>query len=347
MNSRLSIMIATRDREEDLRRTLQELTCLESIVAETLVVDDGSKANLREVLGPEFSSVQFLRFEECAGQSKRRSQAFERLGTEFILQLDDDSAPVDRDSVVSALEFLESHRSIGALAFYIYNGQELPKDLGVPSPRFHHSFVGCGVLFRSAALREVGGYQSFFQSEWEEEELALRLIKGGWAIYFFPSVLIHHRVSPANRNSARTWMRGFRNKLWAMVMHYPLSRVALEGTWVLVIAALDAVRLVRFRYLIQGVWQCMLGLPRVWRLRKPMSHLAMARWDALRFRGVYSANEYECPPSLQLADFIRWVRNWWNRPRERSFWDSRKGDIGTCETVQFAHQKASDSLHGK
>jgi GT2 family glycosyltransferase len=308
---------------------------------EFLIIDDGSTPTLERIVRTEAPEATYTYFEQSEGQSKRRSEGFEKARGSFILQLDDDSFPVDPEALLKAVRFMEAHSEIGALSLQIFNGEHLPIDLPVLPSKYHSSFVGCGVFFRSEALRRIGGYRDFFGNEWEEEELGLRLMKDGWKIYFWPDVLIHHQLSPRNRLTERTWMRGFRNKLWAIVMHFPARRLFLEIAWVLAIAAMDAVRLLRFRSFVGGIMQFLGGIPRALRLRDPMSNIVLRRYDAMRFGVLKTEEEYNNPPQLGLKDFTIWFRNWLNRPRQRSFWDRRAGDTGSSATVKYAHEYKS------
>jgi len=335
----VTILIATKDRPEELAHTLRQLRRLTYPNLEMLVIDDGSATPLEPVVHSVWPEAVYVREEHSAGQSLRRTQGFAQAQGKYILQLDDDSYPAAPDALSRAVGFLERSPRVGALAFHIFNGPELPAALPQPEARYTASFVGCGVLFRRQALADTGGYQPFFQNEWEEEELALRILKRGWAIRFFPNVLIHHHLSPRNRRTARTWMRGFRNKLWSHIMHYPLRRLPFEMGWTLAVAVWDSIRLLRPHYLMRGIAEFLLGLPRALSLREPMSPETLRLYDALRWRGVFTEAELENPPACSLRDIWRWYRKAWkNRPRQRSFWDRRPGDIGSSPTVAFAHE---------
>jgi GT2 family glycosyltransferase len=346
MSPLVTILIATKDRPDDLRLTLRQISQQTYPKIELLIIDDGSVPSIEDIVRQESRDAVYIYEKPSAGQSKRRSEGFAMAKGEYILQLDDDSFPVDPEAVSSAVGIMEERREIGVLSFWIFNGERLPKVLLVPQAKYHSSFVGCGALFRSAAVRCTSGYRHFFGNEWEEEELSLQIMKAGWAIYFFPRVLVHHHVSAQNRLTTRTWKRGFRNKMWALLIHFPLYRLPVEMSWVLGIATFDAFRLLRFGSFVRGFIEFLGGLPRALQLRDPMSKEVLRRYDAMRFGLVVSEEEYTNPRRIGIGDFRQWFLAWWVRPRQRSFWDSRPGDTGQSPTVKYAHEFKGGSNPG-
>jgi GT2 family glycosyltransferase len=335
----ITILITTKDRPDDLRRTLHDLRRQDYPSIEMIVIDDGSADRLEPVVHEAWPDAVYIRESESRGCPQRRSEGFLIAKGEYIVELDDDSAPVAPDALSLAVRHMEENPRVGILSFHIYNGPILPDHYPHPEARYASNFVGCGAFFRTAAVRKVGGYQAFFAGEWEESEFSLRMLKAGWSIYFFPAVLIHHHVSPVHRRAARSWVRAFRNKSWALVMHYPMRRLILEGTWTLALAACDAVRLLRPRQFFQGLGQFLAGLPRAIRLRQPMSTETLNLYDALRFKSILTEEEFRSSPSCSFADFCgHYRRSWLNRPRQRSFWDRRPGDVGSGDIVIFAHE---------
>ncbi len=340
----VSILIATKDRPDDLRRTLQELRRQDYPFLELIIIDDGSETPLEPIVRQSWREALFIRHSESAGQCKRRSEGFEIAAGKYILQLDDDSHPVESSAISKAVSAMQAHPDRACLSFYIFNGQLLPEVLPALEPKYNNAFVGCGVMFRTSALRQVGGYRDFFGNEWEEEELGLRLLAAGWVIYFFPAVVIHHHVSARNRNQERTWTRQIRNKLWAIAMHMPARRIPLEATWVLGVGMLDAVRMLRFRAFYQSIAQFLGGVRSVLRLRRPMPAIALRRYDAVRFGQVISEREYQSPTSWNLRVVWYWFTHlWMKRARQRSVWDTRPGDTGSSPTVGFAHEYTSET----
>lgn len=334
----ITILITTKDRPDDLRRTLQDLRRQDYPFMEMIVIDDGSADPLEPIVREAWPDAVYVREPASRGCPQRRSEGFLLAKGDYIVELDDDSSPVGRDALSLAARFMEDNPGVGVVGFHICNAEVLPGNYSRPTAKYASNFVGCGALLRTAAVREVGGYRAFFEGEWEESEYSLRMIKAGWSVFFLPDVLIHHRVSPLQRRAARAWTRAFRNKLWAMAIHYPVRRLILEGTWTLALAACDSVRLFRPREFAKGLRQFLSGLPRAIRLRKPMSSETLTLFDALRFKRILTEEEFRSP-SCSLADFWHYCRrSWLNRPRQRSFWDRRSGDIGSGDTVMFAHE---------
>lgn len=340
-----TIMIATKNRAADLRWALENLRPCHNETVEMLVADDGSDSSMEPLVKEIWPEARVIRHEVSAGQCQRRSELFLASRGDFILQLDDDAIFRDPADLQRAIALLSANPQWGALHFHIFNGPNYPETPIEPVPaRFTNSFVGCAVLFRKAAVLQTGGYEPDFGNEWEEEELGLRLLKAGWALYFEPSIKIHHRVSPANRRTDRTWMRGLRNKLWSQAMHFPLLRLPIEMGWTIALGAFDAIRLFRFRRFLEGLFGFVAGLPRMLRKRQPISTVGMQRYDAMRFGEILTFAEWLTPRSTSLGEILAWFTGtWWNRPRQRSVWDKRAGDIGASKYVKYQHE----TLDGK
>jgi len=333
----VSIVIATRNRSEDLDYTLARLRLQSYPNVEMIVIDDASEESVEPVVRRHWPAANFSRKEVNVGQCQCRTEGFAVARGKYILQLDDDASFTKSTDLEVAASCLESNVAIGLVTFYVFNGKHLPtKPLPPVEGCFVRSFLGAAALIRSTVLSEVCGYQQFFGNEWEEEELSLRLIKAGYAVFFLPDVVVHHQVSPQNRRTSRTWMRGLRNKLWALTMHYPLGPLLLESSWTVAIGTWDAIRLGRPVELLQALFQFGAGLPRALALRHPLSKEAFRRYLAVRFMRLRTYEEFSAPHRLHYEDVRRWFTQWRNRPRQRSLWDSDEG--GWSETVRFGHE---------
>lgn len=341
----VSVIVPTRNRGEELERTLGILRRQTYLPLEVIVVDDASDHSLEALVRRVWPGALFWRKEKNAGQCLCRNEAFEVANGSYLLSLDDDSCFTQATDLERAVSCMESRPEVGVLTFYTFHGLELPPSMpkSISAERFMHTFLAGASMVRRAVIAHTGGYLTSFGNEGEEEELSLRILDAGWGILFFPGILIHHRVSPLSRNSERTWERGLRNKLWLILLHMPRRRVPVELCWKLGVGLWDAFRLRRFRRFFRSVGQFLTGMPAILRIRKPISALTLRRYDAIRFRGVCTAMEYADPPACRIRDLANWYgKSWRNRPRNRSFWDHRAGDVGVTSAGTFAHEFAED-----
>src|ERR1700733_4096778 len=336
----VTIMIATKDRADELRLTLGEIRKQRYSAMELLVIDDGSKESVGPVVLEAWPEATVVRHERSAGQCARRNQGFALANGEYILQLDDDCSFVGENDLAAAVRKLQAEQA-GALSFYIVNSAILPA--AIDTSRLKEgcvaSFVGAAILFRKSAIAQTAGYRTFFLGEWEEEELSLQLLSRGHRIVFAPEIVAHHRLSLANRNSGRTWSRGVRNRIWALLIHMPLRRAGAEISWKVALGAWDAVRLQRPILFAKSLIQATTGVGRALRLRSPLAPTALRRYDALRLYPAISREEFEHPPAITFAALSGFWRRWRNRARNRSVWDRESGDVGESYTVAFAHER--------
>lgn len=335
----VSVMIATRDRAPELRRTLELVRRQEYEALEVVVIDDGSREPVAPLVRDFFPRAVVIRHEDSQGQCKRRNEGFAISKGEYILHLDDDCCFVRPGDLDAAVRYLTERPAAGAVLFDLYNGPVLPDGLAPSSamPGCVRSFVGAAILFRTDAIRQTAGYRTFYLAQGEEDELALQLLGKGWRILHCPWILAHHRLSTLNRNSLSSWQRALGNDIWTLVLHFPLRRLPIEVAWKLVVAGWDSIRLVRFAAFIKGMWRCLLGLLLAWRLREPFSTLALRRFDALRLRSKLTETEFDDPPVTSLSDVGTWWHRWRNRARNASLWEAA-GDKGSSNIVRYAHE---------
>ncbi len=337
----VTIMIATKNRREPLRATLTEMRKQNYPAMDMLVIDDGSEQALEPLVHEIWPGAKVVRHEISAGQCARRNEGFDLAQGEYVLQLDDDCSFTGPEDLGYAVQEMQKSSKTGALSFYIVNSAILPATIDNSALKSGcvSSFVGAAVFFRKAALSQVSGYRKFFGNEWEEEELAMQLLNRGWQIVFVPQVVAHHRLSSLNRDSARTWMRGLRNRLWAQVIHIPVRRLLFEVGWKIGMGAWDAIRLGRIRLFCQALSESVAGFSHAWRLRQPLSELALRRFDALRMHTAISFADFENPPPFDWKIFNEYRRRWQNRPRNQSKWHADQSDIGSSYTVAYAHEE--------
>ena len=328
----VTVLITAHGRSAELGTTLRALRAQDYPALDVLVIDDASPEPLDAIVRATYPEARYLRNAQNIGYIASRSWGMRNASGEFILTLDDDSHPVAADAISRAVARFAREPALGVLAFHIHEGVESPvpvADEPVRTEYYTHQFIGCGQMMRTRVAREVGDYRDFFAYYKEEAEYALRVIDCGWRVLYFPEVVVHHRLSPIGRSNVRITAYGFRNALWTALLHVPARRALVEVAWKFVVGGTELLRRGNVRWLAWGLLSTVRGLPRVFRARRAVSNATMRRVDAVRFRRVTSAAEFDRPQPPTWTERRVWFRDvWLRRRRARPFWDRGAGVLG-------------------
>jgi GT2 family glycosyltransferase len=86
---------------------------------------------------------------------------------------------------------------------------------------------GAGVLYRAAALREVGGFDPALFMYHEDSDLGWRLRLAGWEAVLAPAAVVHHDYDFARSAWTRKWYYVERNRWINLLTHYRAATLAL------------------------------------------------------------------------------------------------------------------------
>ena len=238
----MAVVVATRDRADDLAVTLARLAELPERPP-VVVVDNGSSDATLVVARGAGAKVVALRDNLGAGA---RTVGVRSTPTPYVALCDDDSwwAP---GALARAADVLDAHPRLGLLAarVLVEPGREedpvcaamgaspLPPAPGLPG-RPVLGFVACGAVVRRSAFLQAGGFHPRYGIGGEEELLALDLAAAGWGLAYVPDVVAHHHPSPVRDPAARR-RRQLRNALWSVWL-----RRRLAGTAPATLSALGA-----------------------------------------------------------------------------------------------------------
>ncbi len=239
--STLGISIATRNRWRDVEKTLSNIEeQAEFKDCPIIVIDDGSVQPVPPALSKRFPNVEFRASERSLGASTQRTRIAGLLNTEFILQLDDDSYPVE-GSVSEAISFMETRADLAALALNVVLGDQVAPVIDrAEAPYEVDLFVGCGVLFRRELFLMLGGYFGALGYYYEESHFCAKAIREGRSIYMFPSLVVRHEKTVQARSTRRIAYYKGRNRVLLALWHYPLRTIpfrlatSLPGTFALI-----------------------------------------------------------------------------------------------------------------
>lgn len=239
MGGRVTIVVMTRNRLGDLRRTLPRLLRLAGSPS-VIVVDNGSDDGTVEYLREWFPAVTVIALEHNAGVGAR-NLGVEAASTPYVAFADDDSwwAP---DALERIVEIFERDGRIGALTGHVVvepGGVDDPvTELMATSPVEAATdvagipvlgFLACATAVRREAFLGVGGFCERFHFGGEEQLLAADLAMAGWQVRYLPDVRVHHEPS-ASRATRWRRRRDVRNTVWFLWLRRPV-RAALKGSW--------------------------------------------------------------------------------------------------------------------
>lgn len=290
-----SIMITTRNRCDDLRRTLERLQQLQPAPLEVLVCADGCTDDTVSFVSTHFPAVRFRVHAQGLGSVGSRDRLLREAKGDWVLSLDDDSYPVADDFFARVQAIVDSHPEAAVITF-----PEL-RDVGFASARMtpespgHYvsAYPNCAALMRREFYLCQPGFPPPFVHTYEEPDYALQCYAAGAAVWFEPSLTIRHHLSARNRSSYAFHHQNARNELWSVWMRCPWP-------WLPIVALFRVWR--QFRYAITEGWSWAVREPLWWgkalagimaccRQRRPVAWARYLAWMKLARQAVHSVGE--------------------------------------------------------
>jgi GT2 family glycosyltransferase len=198
---RVSIIMVTRNRPQSLEHCLARTRAVLPPEIRIIVFDDAStdEARVRGII-ESHPNTTCLRSETLVGPGEGRNRCVQAASTPFCFSMDDDCY---LDSIPDLSRWLADRpedRDIAAVGFRVRN---LPAgDLAPASsvPGESGSFLGGANLLRRAAMLRSGGYLDWLVFAREDTELALRLRRLRYRVWYDPSVIVQHSRSDEGRD---------------------------------------------------------------------------------------------------------------------------------------------------
>jgi N-acetylglucosaminyl-diphospho-decaprenol L-rhamnosyltransferase len=260
--SRVTVVVATRDRRERLFETLPEHR------APVILVDNASTDGSPAAISKAFPAVEVVRLGENRGAAAR-NEGVRRAGTPYVAFADDDSYWTE-GSLARAVELFDAHPRLGLLTAQVLVGPDARPDpicaaqaaaplgapAGAPGPAVL-GFLSCAVVVRREAFLQVGGFEPKLFVYGEEALLAMDLTAAGWWLCYVPSLVVRHFPRPAGRDGAARTRIEARNRLLTAVLRRPPG-------------AVTRIAAATLRESPPAVWDVARSLPWALRHRRPL-----------------------------------------------------------------------------
>ena len=241
IGERVSIVVLTHDRRDELLRILSQLEKLDASIP-ILIVDNASGDGTTEALAARHPRVRVERLSCNAGAAGRNAGA-RACTTPYIAFCDDDTWWLP-ESIAVAAAVLDAHPALAAVTARVLIGEHrgedptnarmaaspLPNTLGVRGAELLGLLGGASMVRRDAFLA-AGGYHPRLFLGCEEALLAIDLMTAGWRMAYIPDAVVCHHPSQARDRSARRRL-ALRNALWCAWLRRPLRSACAETrTW--------------------------------------------------------------------------------------------------------------------
>ena len=215
--------------EDDTASCLDSLLAQRGATLEILLMDNASPDGSGERLHSRYPALPYLQTGENLGYAGGNNRGIEWAldrGAEWVMVVNNDTV-ADPDCVQQLLAAAVSeprlaavaplivryddpgvvwfaggrHDRVRAVGTHSHYGEPVQVATGAlgefgPTWRPCSFLTGCCLLFRSAALREVGVFRADYFAYVEDLELSMRLSRAHWRIGWAPRARLAHRVPP-------------------------------------------------------------------------------------------------------------------------------------------------------
>jgi GT2 family glycosyltransferase len=277
----VSIMITTRNRLDELRRTVQMLGKLNPSPDEILITADGCTDGTAEFVST-MHNVRLIVNEPAIGSVASRDHMMREAQGDLVLALDDDSYPEQTDCIDRIIPFFEKRPKLAVLHFP-QRSDEYPDTLAqtdLDREEVTRSFASSGAVLRRSIYLKLPGFERRFYHMYEEPDYGLQCVAAGYDVLFSPILRIRHHYSGQARDEIRIHHCHARNEFWSTLMRCPLLLAPGMVTWRFFSQCRYACRRGWLWLVREPVWwlQAVAGIPYCLRKRQPVSWAGYKRW---------------------------------------------------------------------
>lgn len=228
VEGRVSVVLATINRVDELRDSLSKMRDQEGVDVELVVIDNGSTDGTREMMAKEFPEAMYEWLPYNMG-THAINIGLEKSTGEFIWFSNNDSNPEEQTAFSELIKLFRAYPHIHVLGttdvevhdnYRVYNWhpQSMPDNVpeeGVPTCTFH----GTGAMIRRSLYDKIGGFWDTFL--YEEMDFCARAIQAGAEIHYVPHIRTLHFASHKARSPIGRWLMASRNKMRFYWRYFP------------------------------------------------------------------------------------------------------------------------------
>lgn len=222
VNPKVSIVIPTYNRKQDVLECLASSQNLDYPNFETIVIDNGCTDGTSEAIEQRFPDVKLVRNDKNLGVTGGRNLGAKYVNGEYIFFLDHDTI-VNRQTISELVSVMEKNPRIGAagpIVFYYHDPTRisaLGTSISLLTGRVSFNFTGLvedcqlnkivevqvipvAILIRRETLDKVGMFDDIFFAVYEDTDFCFRIRENGYQTVCIPRAKIWHKISSDFRN---------------------------------------------------------------------------------------------------------------------------------------------------
>jgi GT2 family glycosyltransferase len=261
---KISVVIVTRNRKEDVKRSIDAYLSQNYENKEVIVVDNQSTDGTREMMEQEYPFVKYLWLPDNF-DIRSINIGVEMSSGDIIWRTDSDSHPESPDAFQMAADIFSSQPDIHIIStedIEVRKGNEpwnwypLPCDkTNVPANGYKANFFpGTGAAIKREVINKIGGFWEF---GFEELDFCTRAIVAGFNVRYFPNIRTLHYASPQDRDNPNRWVWTSRQLMRYNWRYFPtplaLNRMAQIFLYQMIIAIV-------YRYPITAMMDCFFSM---------------------------------------------------------------------------------------
>lgn len=228
---KISVLISTKNRRDDLLLTLNATRNLFSEKVTCVVYDDGSSDETYENVKANFPEIVLLRNEVSKGYIYCRNKMLNETVADFAISLDDDAHFLTENPIEIITDYFSNHPACGVIATRIFWGKDkVESNVNNETAQKVKSYIGCGHIWRMKAWRDIPNYPEWFEFYGEENFASFQLFKKKWEVHYVPELLVQHRVDLKNRTQTNNdfafrYRRSLRADWYNYFLFFPVAKI--------------------------------------------------------------------------------------------------------------------------
>lgn len=234
---KVSVIIASWNRKDDLKRTLKSLQTQDYKNFEIIVIDNGSTDGSVELVEKEFPIVRLHKNKTNLGVSIAKNQGTILAKGDYVHFLDSDIEMTHEKVISNMLHILQEHPEIGALG-----GEAYKTEYGVISKRkeitgncetstyimetddyqlYPCGYIAtCNCMMRKKDLEQCQGFDTSIVYAGEDKEIGYKLKQMNLTSVIDSRCLVYHYVSNSGRKSV--FYAFHKNRIKIFLKNYPV-----------------------------------------------------------------------------------------------------------------------------